>query len=203
MGVLTERTHGEDSRRGEGAADGRMQIRWCRWGKVWLRRIVFADAGLVSACVWLACKARDADFRRFPADAPSAPPAEIAAGVHRWNKNVGLGGLSSRMLDWSVRVSGSPGGLGTQITADYPRMLASLAARRMAASQRRWGKNDLSVGVLAVVGLVSVYGKSDYFSDSVLAASVFTAGVFTNRSHSSPPCPKLIRSPTSLLAAFI
>ena len=115
----------------------------------------------------------------------------------------GLGGLSSRMLDWSVRVSGSPVRLGTQITADYPQMLASLAARRMAASQRRWGKNDLSVGVLAVVGLVSVYGKSDYFSDSVLAASVFAAGVFTNRSHSSLPCPKLIRSPTSLLAAFI
>ena len=71
------------------------------------------------------------------------------------------------------------------------------------ASQHRLGENDLSVGVLAVVGLVSVYGKSDYFSRSVLAGSVLAAGVFTNRSHSSLLCPKLIRSPTSLLEAFI
>ena len=28
------------------------------------------------AGVWLACKARDADIRRLPADAPAAQPAE-------------------------------------------------------------------------------------------------------------------------------
>ena len=131
-----------------------------------------------------------------------------------WEKNVVLGGFSVWLLDWSVRVSGSPVGLGTQITADFPqthafgllqlrafgsrKMLASLAAAELRRPTQMGEECFLMRIVFVVVGLIGVYEKSDYFSDSF-----FAAGELTNRSHSSLLCPKLIRSPTSLLAAFI